>query len=553
MLLNCLSSHSYINSKRVLLLLIWIFTINIFSSCTFAELTAQLHFSYSYLDSTGNTHHFSLYLFQSINYVFNAILLGFYTPAGLIADNKVGRFKAITLSSECLLVLLFLEYISLLVAIALPNYWNNTWRFIPISIVLYGLNLPIEASLVMFNANIIQFGVDQLQDSPADHQSLFIHWYVWLYYLSVLTTQLVFQSLAYISMAIIFFILAVVIIISLSIVLLTVHYNRHWFIIDTARSNPYKLVYRVTKFAHLHKVPIHRSAFTYCEDEIPKGLDLGKTKYGGPFTTEEVENVKAFYGIFKIIIALGIIFVLNYTSGRLSFHFFQPKYLKSIKYIIVHLILKNEVISSTVIVIVIPTYIVFIRPFVKKYYLTMLKRIGVGALLLVLSVTCSFVAITVNPTTKLNTNSTNTCVLDSDIYTINFTTAYYSFASIAFLLQQCLYALSAMFLYPALYEFICAQSPHAMKGMLIGLSFTIRGLFQLLGFILNILFLIINRYFLNCATDFYILTVVIGLVGLAVYVYVARKYKLRQRDEPCHVRRFVEDYYSKLQEEHYDY
>ena len=46
---------------------------------------------------------------------------------------------------------------------------------------------------------------------------------------------------------------------------------------------------------------------------------------------------------------------------------------------------------------------------------------------------------------------------------------------------------------------------------------------------------------------------VVGVVGLAVYVYVARKYKLRERDEPCHVHRFVEDYYSKIpQEEHYN-
>ena len=50
------------------------------------------------------------------------------------------------------------------------------------------------------------------------------------------------------------------------------------------------------------------------------------------------------------------------------------------------------------------------------------------------------------------------------------------------------------------------------------------------------------------------ITIAVGIVGLAVYVYVARKYKLRERDEPCHVRCFVDDYYSKMQEEeNYDY
>ena len=50
------------------------------------------------------------------------------------------------------------------------------------------------------------------------------------------------------------------------------------------------------------------------------------------------------------------------------------------------------------------------------------------------------------------------------------------------------------------------------------------------------------------------MTIVVGVVGLTVYVYFARKYKLRERDEPCHVRCYVEDYYSKIQkEENYDY
>ena len=70
-------------------------------------------------------------------------------------------------------------------------------------------------------------------------------------------------------------------------------------LIDSAKVNPYRLVYEITKFARRHKTPLHRSAFTYWEEELPTGLDLGKDKYGGPFTTEQVEDVKAFYGILK--------------------------------------------------------------------------------------------------------------------------------------------------------------------------------------------------------------------------------------------------------------
>jgi hypothetical protein len=54
-----------------------------------------------------------------------------------------------------------------------------------------------------------------------------------------------------------------------------------------------------------HKAPIHRSAFTYCEDELPTRIDFGKERYGGPFSTEQVEDVKAFLGIPCLLLTLG--------------------------------------------------------------------------------------------------------------------------------------------------------------------------------------------------------------------------------------------------------
>jgi hypothetical protein len=54
------------------------------------------------------------------------------------------------------------------------------------------------------------------------------------------------------------------------------------------------LIYKVIKFAIVTKHPQCRSAFTYCEDELPSRIDFGKNKYGGPFTTEQVEDIKTF-------------------------------------------------------------------------------------------------------------------------------------------------------------------------------------------------------------------------------------------------------------------
>ena len=47
--------------------------------------------------------------------------------------------------------------------------------------------------------------------------------------------------------------------------------------------------------------------------------------------------------------------------------------------------------------------------------------------------------------------------------------------------------MGCMLLYIAVYEFICAQSPCAMKGLVIGAFFAIKGVFQLLSVVVTYL------------------------------------------------------------------
>ncbi len=65
-----------------------------------------------------------------------------------------------------------------------------------------------------------------------------------------------------------------------------------WLIIEPKSPQSIKTIYRVLKYAAKHKAPTNRSSFTYWEEDVPSRIDLGKTKYGGPFTVEQVEDVK---------------------------------------------------------------------------------------------------------------------------------------------------------------------------------------------------------------------------------------------------------------------
>ena len=60
-------------------------------------------------------------------------------------------------------------------------------------------------------------------------------------------------------------------------------------------------------FAWLNKKLIcHPSAFIYWEDEQPSQMDFGKRKYryGGPFTIEQVEDVKVMLHILMVLFSL---------------------------------------------------------------------------------------------------------------------------------------------------------------------------------------------------------------------------------------------------------
>jgi peptide/histidine transporter 3/4 len=100
----------------------------------------------------------------------------------------------------------------------------------------------------------------------------------------------------------------------------------------------------------------------------------------------------------------------------------------------------------------------------------------------------------------------------------------------------------------SLFEFIIAQSPQTMKGILIGLFYTLR--FGLVGLFLLVEYHAFGKYpthgyVLNCAIAHHLEITLIGLLSLFVYTIVAYKYKLRERDEVVNVHIFAEEYYTK--------
>ena len=100
----------------------------------------------------------------------------------------------------------------------------------------------------------------------------------------------------------------------LTVVVSTNYLFSNQLIKEPVTQNPFKLVYKVVRYAIKTKHPRQRSAFAYWEDNPPSRMDFGKVKYGGPFTTEQVEDVKI------LIKTLGLVFVISFLES-LKFNF----------------------------------------------------------------------------------------------------------------------------------------------------------------------------------------------------------------------------------------
>ena len=496
------------------------------------------------------------------------IVLSPFPIAGLLADIKFGRYRTILYSSYNILIGMIIFLPLSLFGLNIEHGKKHTSIEFDNPLLIIGIIglILIYANAMVFTTNAIVFGMDQLHDAPTQDLLLFIHWYVWIYYVSILVTEvawnLTFYDPFYVDYldstritgialsASIFFISLLLLTFSLCVT----HCKQRWFLIEHGRINPYKLVYRVIRFSWKHKIPVRRSAFTYCEDELPSRLDLSKRKYGGPFTTEQVEDVKVFLGIVKVLFFIGPLFMLKIASESVL-----PEFASHGKYVfkdhkevriegkVHHIMVSNGLLSPLLVVVCIPLYLYILRPYISYHIPGMLKRIGIGLFLMILSLIFAFIMDMI-----VHATGDYGCMLKFDsfayphVHLDNGTVTPYIYQNVYFFVSQhMLSALINMLIDIAVFEFIFSQSPHSMKGLLIGTFFYIRDIYKVIAIASTAPFATWKTQPLSCGSTFYLMYIVIGLIILVVYVWVARKYKYRIRDEPSYERHYAEEYYSK--------
>ncbi len=542
-----------VRSKPAFLLLLTSFAVSLGCGYMFDPSVLSWEFSNKYISTTG-----AIVLFL-------ALVVAISPIAGLMADIKFGRYKIILCSSYTSMVMTLISSTGVIV---LFIFYSS--GFLPYSgavVICYFITTLFLTTgyFFIFSTNIVQFGMDQLFESPSSDSSLFIHWYVWQYYVSLILFQFIWAMLLHdysnlnqrdraldlpkiIGMSL-FVVIGFVSVLLHVIAIFFLHQKKTCFHIEPGRVSPYKLLYRVLLYSYHNKRIVYRSAFTYCEDEMPTRLDHSKTKYGGPFTNEQVEDVKTFFRILKVLFFACPVFMIDLAAKSTLVTFSDHgtranRTAVELHNWVVHMLVIHGLLHPLVVVVCIPIYICLFRPWISNWIPGMLTRLGIGMILSILTLAVNF-----SMDVYVHTNSDIGCMFSSENYH-NFTEILSKLSPLNrvsnyLAVQQILSAFFSMFFYIPLFEFICSQGPQFMKGLLVGVVYFLRTMFQLIAVIFLLPFMLLWKVDgFSCGSGYYAVNIAIGLILLLVYMFVARGYKRRLRDEPERVYIYAERYYS---------
>ena len=427
-----------------------------------------------------------------------------YFIAGYFGDFLVSRYKLVLVGSLVTFIVL-IPFI--IIFILLPSY----------KYLLLVLCTLILVTFAIVRVNLLPFNIDQLIGSSSHELTAVLHWH------NIGTII----EIAFASYDVKVLHLLVASIVCVSAVLVSHSLFNHY--LDTTpvnTVNPVKLIVRVLCYARKHKYPENRSALTYWEEEAPSRLDLGKDKYGGPFTEEEVEDVKTVLRLIPLVIACAVTSGLleEYTEG-LTFEVYGCKDSDNI-----------DLSFSVSYVFIILLHQFLIYPCFHKYIPSMLKRIGLGLVLIVL-VNILYTGLAVIGNYHFGQAFRCFTVYDDESPSASMTLEWIIIIDITHAVLWYVFNV-------VLVEFILAQCPKSMRGTMIGLLFCFWGSREFVDYTLFLPFLHSMSPEVLLGRGFYFLlakTIVCSII-LLIYIFLAKRYKLRVREVEINIHQIAENH-----------
>ena len=495
------------NSKRAVLVLVW---------CLLTTIAHRiLYFILVALDKEEETSY-------TVSGTAISVLLA--TPFfGWLADAKLGNYRVgkigIGLSlTASVLVSLF----------SLLNYntsLSSNQKMGVRTALLVGISVFYWTATVILVVSGFQLSLEQMPDASADNITSLISWFVLTMATGIWAGDVIHNLLLacvpfnhsdlYQALTLLPVMLA-----SLNFILYNL-LSVKWLIIEPKSPQFLKNIYRVLRFAAKHKAPVNRSALTYWEEDIPSRIDLGKSRYGGPFTTEQVEDVKTFFRVLALSVG---IFLTVLASGIHEYDYYSTEVFTNITDF--NTCKANSLFLFTFhpawcAVMTVTVYEFFIYPCLNLRLPSSMKKMGIISFAVLLRNLAFF---TVSILVYFHT-------VESGVPWMK-------------IINSILYGVLLMTIMIPSLEFVCAQAPYNMRGLL-------SGYIQLIFWVaFNAGNVLAHKLRHSCQSSSCSLAntsvgAALGIAAFLVYLVTARWYKKRVRDDIDHPHKWVEDVYDR--------
>ncbi|XP_064396317.1 uncharacterized protein LOC135343251 [Halichondria panicea] len=506
---KCKYQVRWFYSKGAFLVLLWTTLV----SATFWSYTTNL--GQKFLKKSYGEHWYIVLIpLSSLTFIVIPLL-------GWLADAKLGNYRVFKFNCFSLLIATIICGIHILYGLTLKSIALQYTS----AVILVLVDAVGTAGAVVSITTALQLGLDQMPDASSTNMSSFISWFAFSIFFGFWIADWLLSTLLYcvplsestkVQMFSLFPVTCTVIICSSMFLLAP-----KWLTIEPKSPKTLKIIYQVFKFAAKHKAPIYRSALTYWEEDVPSRLDLGKTKYSGPFSTEQVEDVKTF---LRILMMSFPIFVILTAGGNILVSFVaidQVVIFNTTKYHLNPNI--TECISSIVYnfsfnpwwsgIVTTVVYEFAMYPLIRNKVPSSIRQIGSAALLILL------------------------------LNALNLAMQFcpYVWASVFF--TGILTGFGLVLLINGILEFVCAQSPYNMRGLLTAYIIFLALLSVSFNFLMKCVHFLIYKH-----SKYYVvpsISTALSVIGLVLYCLLARWYKRRVRDEDYNAHRVVEEVYDR--------
>ena len=264
-------------------------------------------------------------------------------------------------------------------------------------------------------------------------------------------------------------------------------------------------------------------------------MDYGKHKFGGPFTEEEVEDVKTIFRLLPLF--------LSYFAAFITTRTFYTKIFSQLASIDL-----QHVVAVILPISLIPAYQLIVFPLLRNRIPSLIKRAGAGLVVMLIG---NLLNLTVDTIEHLYSNNTQCMFNESD--TSQGSANSLSIPLYWLLMSATVIGFGQLLVLCSSLEFVMAQSPDRMRGVMTGLGATLFWFGSTVHYGLEQVLERFSNATPSCGFYYYLVLSILLILSLVLFTIAAKRYKLRERDRHVNIQAIPEEHFERYldQEEEY--